>query len=146
MELSFAKAQAQTNNATFAAWQAGYSYPAIAGAKLARSPAIQDHVRQETQRFLFDHAGSIACQVLATIALDEKMPAGARVKSATELARLANIAISDDIAGKPEHELTASELDELRRKLESQRNAVESVLARMPSAAIDSDPGHSVLD
>lgn len=145
-ELSFAQAKARSGNSTFAAWQAGYVSPNIVGAKLMRSPAIQAAVRQETQRFLYEDAGSIACQVLASIALDERMPAGARVKSATELARLANIAISDDVAGKPEHELTAAELDDLRRKLEAQRQAVESVLAQVPRQAIDIAPGASVLD
>jgi hypothetical protein len=146
MELSFSRAYAKTNDATYSAWQAGYKHPAILGDKLMRSPAVREQARQEAQRFLYEQAGSIACQVLATIALDAKMPAGARVKSATELARLANIAISDELAGKPDHELTAKELDSLRRKLEAQRGAVESVLAQMPSAAIDAAPGASVFD
>jgi len=112
-----------------------------------RQPSVQDAVRQETQAFLYEHAGAIACRVLADIALDVKMPAGARVKSAAELARLANIAISDNVAGKPEHELTAAELDALRRKLEAQRQAIESVLAATPRRAIDqAAPGNSVLD
>ena len=143
MEFSFAKAHARTRDATFAAWKAGYSAPAVAGVKLAKSEAIQDAVRQETQRFLYAEAGAIAVSVFAEIAIDAKMPAGARVKAAAELAKLANIAISDDMAGKPEHELTAAELDDLRRKLEAQRTAVESVLARVPRQAIE---GASVLD
>jgi hypothetical protein len=65
------------------------------------------------------------------------MPAGARVKSAVELAKLANIAITDEASGKADHEMTAQELGELRRKLEAQRQAVESVLISMPAHAID---------
>lgn len=143
MELSFAKAHSRTNDATFAAWHAGFASPQIVGAKLVKMPAIQNAVRQETQRFLYEEAGGIAVSVLAGIALDPKMPAGARVKSASELAKLANIGISDELAGKPDHELTAVELDDMRRKLEAQRHAVQSVLDAIPRAAID---GVGVLD
>ena len=137
MELRFSKAQAQTHNPEFAAWYAGYANPLQKGSQLLRKPAVQDAVRQATQRFLYDDAGAIACKVLAEIALDTAMPAGARVKSASELARLANIAISDQQANKPDHEMTAAELDDMRRKLTAQRAAVESVLAALPAAAID---------
>ena len=67
------------------------------------------------------------------------MPAGARVKAAEVLCKLANIAIKDDVSAMPENELTAKELDEMRRKLAAQRQAVESVLSSLPRVAIDAD-------
>ena len=143
MELSFVKAESQTNNPLFAAWQAGFKFPSVAASKLMHNPEIKHAIRQETQRFLFEEAGALAVGVLAEIAVDKKQPVGARVKSATELAKLSNIGISDEIAGKPDHELTAVELDDMRRKLEAQRHAVQSVLDSIPKHAID---GVSVLD
>jgi len=139
MEQKFVKAQLRLGDPQAAAWRVGYQSPHSAASKLMHNPRIQQALRLETQRFLFEEAGGIAVAVLADIAIDPKMPAGARVKSATELAKLSNIAISDELAGKPDHEMTAMELDALRRRLEAQRQAVESVLASIPATAIDSD-------
>ena len=71
------------------------------------------------------------------------MPAGARVKAAEILCKLANIAIKDDLSTMPDSELSAAQLDEMRRKVTAQRKAVNSVLARLPAFAIEA---HSVFD
>jgi hypothetical protein len=145
MEKRFAKVLARTNDATFAAYSAGYKFPHVVGSKLARNEAIAAQARIEAQRFLFDHGGRIAVEVLASIAVDEKMPAGARVKSAVELAKLSNIAISDEMAGKPDYEMSPAELDALRRKLETQRQAVESVLDQLPRDTVELSADHGVF-
>jgi|SRR6185295_11111676 len=144
-ESLFAKVQAKHHDATYAAYAAGYASPQVAGSNLIRKEAVQAAIRQETQRFLYEDAGAIGCSVLAEIALDKRMQANSRVRAATELAKLANIGISDELAAKPDHELTAAELDAMRRKLEAQREAVIGAIAQLPTAAIDAS-GPSVFD
>lgn len=145
MELAFAKVLGRTSDATFAAYAAGYKFPHVVGSKLVKNEAIAAQARLEAQRFLFEHGGRIAVEVLARIAVDEKMPAGARVKSAVELGKLSNIGISDEMAGKPDYEMSPAELDALRRKLETQRQAVESVLDQLPRDTVELQPASDVF-
>ena len=137
MELSFVESMAKHRDSTFAAYQAGYSFPVSAGSKLARQASIKEAVRQETQRYLYEEAGALAVSTLAEVSADKRFPVGARVKAATELAKLANIGVTDQQAGKPDSELTAAELDAMRRKLEVQRAALESVLTALPRQTIE---------
>jgi len=143
MQQRFAKAHAQTGDPHYAAWKAGYADPINAGNHLKGNPAVQEATRAETQRFLFERAGALSVNVLAEVAGTKTYKVDARVRAAAELAKLANIAITDAAADKPPTELTAGELgslvDEMRQQLEKQREIAAKALASLPSAIIDNE-------
>ena len=143
MQLRFAKAHAKTGDPHYAAWVAGYSDPIQSGNRLQHHPLIQENIRAETQRFLFEKAGAVAVNVLYEVAIDKAYKGDTRVRAATELGKLANIAITDAAAEKPPAELTAGELGslvvELQRELKKQRDLAAKALASLPTAIIDND-------
>jgi hypothetical protein len=142
MQLRFSKAYARTGDPHYAAWVAGYSDPIKEGGRLKNNPAVQEHTRAQTQKFLFEKAGKLAVDKLVKLAGDEN-PAGIQFKAAQELARLANIAITDAAAEKPPSELTAGELgamvDEMRHQLLQQREIAARALASLPKEILDGD-------
>jgi phage terminase small subunit len=141
MQRRFAKAHAQTGDPHYAAWKAGYADPISSGNQLKHNPAVQESIRADTQRFLFEKAGALSVNVLVEVAGDKSYKVDARVRAATELAKLANIAITDAAAEKPATELTAGELgslvEEMRRELVRQREIAANALAALPTAIIE---------
>ena len=143
MELSFAKAHAKTNDATFAAWKAGYSKPHELGSQLKRKPEVMSASREETIRYLYEEAGAIGAKRLGEICVDPNAPYGAQVKAAEILCKLANIAVKDDLSTMADSEMSAQQLDEMRRKVSAQGKAFAMMLAKLPAFAIEA---HSVFD
>lgn len=142
MQKRFIRIHAQTGDHEFAAWKAGYANPIGSGNALMKNPEIVESSRALTQKFLFEKAGKLAVDKLVKLAGDEN-PSGIQFKAAQELAKLANIAISDQAAEKPASELTAGELgamvEEMRGELERQRSIAARALATLPRAIIEHD-------
>jgi phage terminase small subunit len=143
MQMRFAKEHARTGDPHYAAWKAGYAHPIESGNALKHNMIVQDRIRAETQRFLFERAGALSTNVLVEVAADPNQPVGARVKAAAELAKLANIAITDAAREKPASELSAGELgalvEEMRHELVKQQAIVQNALTSLPTTVIDND-------
>lgn len=139
-ERKFIKAMNAPPNPIAAAAAAGFKQPQSAAWKLMSNPVVSEATREDARRFVLDKAGSIGVYVLATIALDEKQPGGARVSASKELAKLSGIAVGDGESGKEPHEMDASELHAHRARLEQQRNAIDRALADKARPIVDAEP------
>jgi hypothetical protein len=139
MEKAFVKAMSAPMTPANAARLAGYRAPAVSGWKLMENPIIAEATREDARWFLQHKAGSLAVYGLASIALDEKQPAGARVSAYKELGKLSGIAIGEGENGKEPHEMDAGELHSHRAKLEQQRQAIDKALADRATLVIEPD-------
>lgn len=137
----FIKVHARTGDAHYAAWEAGYADPLQTGNMMAKNPMIMDLSRAETQRYLFEKAGALSVHKLVEVLEKPDTPVGAIIKAASELAKLANIAISDADAEKPPDELSPGELsrevEKFRREFERQQKIAKAALARLPTAILE---------
>jgi hypothetical protein len=122
---------AETGNATFGAWKAGYSDPVNAGQRLKHKPAIVSAVRAETQRFLLEKGAELSVKTLARLCGPEN-PVNIQVKAASKLADLANIKITDQEADKQPSEFTAGELLREVNRIMLERRTIE--LTALPSS------------
>jgi phage terminase small subunit len=126
-------------DATAAAMRAGYKTPAVAGWKLLQRPEIAAATREEARKFLVDKGGAISVYTLASIAVDDKQPAGARVTAATNLGKLSGIAVTDADTAKELHEMTPGEMASYRAKLQRQSHAIDVAMSEQATVVIDHD-------
>lgn len=137
MEQRFVKHMARTNDAKYAATQAGYKHSGVLGPRLAANPLIREATFVEVQKFLRDQGAAIGVYTLAELAVDTAIPAGVRRAAASDLAKLSGIGVTEGQQGKEAHEMTASELREHAAKLERQRDAYLKALADQAKPVID---------
>lgn len=138
-ERLFADAMAKVDDPTIAATVAGYSRPKTDGWRLLQNPAVAELTREVGRSFLREKAGPLSVYGLATIGMDEKQPAGARVSAFTALAKLSGIAITDGEAGKDLHEMDGAELAKYAAKLRAQAAAAEGRLADQAKPIIEGE-------
>lgn len=139
------KAMQRTDDPTIAATVAGFSQPPRDGWRLMQNPIVAEATREGARAFLRDKAGGIGVAVLASIALDEKQPAGARTTAATNLAKLSGIAIADGEGAKELHEMDGAELARYAAKLRAQADAAENRKAEAARPIIEGQAA-SVFD
>lgn len=144
----FVEHMASTGDKTYAATKAGLKKPEFAGWRLMQNPLIAEAVRDKAEKFLREKAGPAMVYNLANMALDENVPAGARVKASEILLKASGLAATDGEGGKDLHEMTA---DELRRELvrmEAKRNALERSLSDQAKPVLEHDnpPETSVFE
>lgn len=137
MELSFVKTMARTNDAKYAATEAGYKHAGTLGPRLAANPAIQEATFAQVQRFLKDQGAAIGVYTLAELAVDTAIPAGVRRAAASDLAKLSGIGVEDQANGKELHEMSAAELAANADKLERQRQAMLKALSDQAKPIVD---------
>lgn len=136
-ERLFVKAMAKTDDQEFAAYKAGYSQPSAAAAKLMQNPMIAEATREHARTFLRDKAPSIAVFGLATIGMDEKQPAGARVTALTQLGKLSGIGITEGEGEKDLHEMSGAELSAYHAKLQRQADAIAAAQAERAKPVLE---------
>jgi hypothetical protein len=136
MEQRFVKAMAETGNATFGAWRAGYSDPVNAGQRLKHKPMVVSAVRAETQRFLLEKGAELSVKTLARLCGPDN-PVNIQVKAASKLADLANIKITDQEADKQPSEFTAGELLREVNRIMLERRTID--LTALPAPPEDDD-------
>lgn len=137
MEKRFVEATAQTGDPTYGAWAAGYAQPKLAAWRMQKSERVQSALRAATQKFLLEEAGELSVRTIVACC-SEEAPWNIRVKAASKLADLANIAVTDEEADKRPSELTAGELGSmvnLIRQQLAERRTLE--LTATPSAIDD---------
>jgi len=139
MEQRFVKHMARTNDAKYAATQAGYKHSQVLGPRLAANPLIREATFVEVQKFLRDQGAAIGVYTLAELAVDTAIPAGVRRAAASDLAKLSGVGVSDAAQGKEPHEMTASELRDHASKLERQRDAMLKALSDQATPIIDAE-------
>ena len=137
MEREFVKHMARTNDAKYAATQAGYKHPVTLGARLAAHPLIKEATFAAVQRFLKDQGAAIGVYTLAELAIDEKIPAGVRRAAASDLAKLSGVGVEEASAGKELHEMSLDELRANAAKLERQREAMLKAISDQASPVIE---------
>ena len=130
---------ARTHNKEYAATKAGYASPAIAGWKLMENPLIANAVRSECQKALEEKLGPAAVYNLAEIALDVKMPAGARVKASEILMKASGLGVQEGGAGKELHEMTGDELRHEIQRMEATQAAMTRALSDQAKPVIEGD-------
>ena len=139
MEQRFVKHMARTNDAKYAATQAGYKHSQVLGPRLAANPLIREATFVEVQKFLRDQGAAIGVYTLAELAVDTAIPAGVRRAAASDLAKLSGVGVSDAAQGKEPHEMTAAELRDHAAKLERQRDAMLKALSDQAKPVIDAE-------
>ncbi len=140
MEQRFVKHMARTNDAKYAATQAGYKHSGVLGPRLAANPLIREATFAEVQKFLRDQGAAIGVYTLAELAVDTAIPAGVRRAAASDLAKLSGVGVAEGQQGKEPHEMTASELRDHAAKLERQRDAMLKALSDQTTAVIEAKP------
>lgn len=138
------KAMARTNDATYAATKAGYSSPAVAGWRLENNPIVMEATREDARAFLRDKAGAISVFTLASIAVDDKQPAGARVTASKVLGDMSGIAVTDADTAKDLHEMSPAELRTYQAKLQRQTHAIDVAMSERATIVIE-QPKDSVF-
>lgn len=137
MEREFVKHMARTNDAKYAATQAGYRHPGTLGPRLAAHPLIRDATFAEVRRFLKDKGAAIGVYTLAELAIDDKIPAGVRRAAAADLAKLSGVGVDEAAHGKEMHEMSLNELRDNAAKLERQRDAMMKAISDQAKPVIE---------
>ena len=139
MEREFVANMAKYNDQKLAAERAGYKQASLRGWQLMKNPLIVAAVRSEVMTFLQEKAGPAAVYNLAEIALDTKMPAGARVKASEILMKASGLGVQEGGAGKELHEMTGDELRHEIQRMEATQAAMTRALSDQAKPVIEGD-------
>lgn len=138
-ERVFVGYMARTQDKEYAAAKAGYPVPDVAGWKLMKNELVINAVRSECEKALNEKLGPAAVYNLAEIALDVKMPAGARVKASEILMKAAGLGVKDGASAKELHEMTGDELRQEIARMEATQAAMTRALSEQARPIVEAE-------